>query len=103
MSSMQRRDDSDATSRADEAIARVRETVLEPILDALEPVFDALEPVIEPVANSVLLKLATMGVVLFALGAILNEGVWAAILGVWGGGLILVGLSLYGFIWWRRN
>lgn len=58
---------------------------------------------LETIRDSVLLRLATAGAALVALGAILQEGVWAAILAVWGTGLLIVGLSLYGFIWWRRN
>lgn len=59
--------------------------------------------VLESLRNSVLLKIATMGIVLLALGAILSEGVWAAIFAVWGIGLMLVGFGFYGLIWWRRN
>ncbi|SEW31227.1 hypothetical protein [Natrinema salifodinae] len=53
--------------------------------------------------ESVLLKLAAVGLLQITLGAIINEGIWAAIVAVWGAGLVLVGLGLYGFIWWRRN
>lgn len=117
MGSTQQPDDPDTST--------VRETVLEPIRGFLEPIVDALEPVfvlLEPIRNSILLQIATVGVVLFALGPILdgttlgpvlNEGgaggdgelmaIWAATVTVWGVGLILVGLGLYGFIWWRRR
>ncbi len=65
------------------------------------------ETVIDPISDSVLLKLATAGMLLFVSGWFLdvgfNEGVWAAMFGAWGVGLMLVGLSCYGFIWWRRH
>ncbi|SER40326.1 hypothetical protein [Natrinema salaciae] len=103
MGSTQRTDDPDTMSRVRNTISRARETGVEPVLDVLEPVFDALEPVYGPILDSVLLKLATAGTALIALGAILNEGVWAAIIAVWGAGLLLAGLVLYGLVWWRRN
>ncbi|ELY92197.1 hypothetical protein [Natrialba taiwanensis] len=53
--------------------------------------------------NSILLKLALLGGLLIALGALINEGVWAAVITVWGAGLVLAGLGFYGFIWWRRR
>lgn len=59
--------------------------------------------VIDPIYDSILLQLATVGAVLIVLGAIMNVGVWAAIFPVWGAGLVLVGLSCYGFIWWQRQ
>ncbi|WP_247004252.1 hypothetical protein [Halosolutus gelatinilyticus] len=58
---------------------------------------------LEPLYESLLLKIAVVGVFLIAVGAILSEGVWAAIVAVWGIGLLLTGLGFYGFIWWRRN
>ena len=88
MGSTQRTTDTETTSQ-------FRETILEPIIDSL------------------LLKIAAAGAVIVALGVILDgvtfggegelTGIWAAIFAVWGFGLILVGLSLYGFIWWRRH
>lgn len=96
MGSTQRSGDSDEMSRVQEVGSTIRETVFEPI-------FGVLEPVLRPVIDSVLLKLAAMGVVLFVLGAILNEGVWAAILATWGSGLMLVGFGFYGLIWVRRR
>lgn len=63
--------------------------------------------VIDAISGSVLLKIAMAGVLLFVSGWLLdvgiNEGVLAAIFAVWGVGLMLVGLSGYGFIWWRRQ
>ncbi|UPM44294.1 hypothetical protein [Halocatena salina] len=65
-----------------------------------------LQTVINSIDDSVLLKVAIAGVLLFVSGWLLdvgaNEGVWAAIFGAWGSGLVLVGLSCYGVIWWRR-
>lgn len=59
--------------------------------------------VIDPIRGSILLQLATAGVLLIVLGAIMNNGVWAAIFPIWGAGLGIVGLSCYGFIWWQRQ
>ncbi|NUB93596.1 hypothetical protein HT576_21680 [Haloterrigena sp. SYSU A121-1] len=71
------------------------------------------ETVFDSIFDSVLLRLAAAGVVFVALGAVLNGvtlggegelmGLWAAIFAVWGSGLILVGLGLYSFVWWRRR
>lgn len=71
------------------------------------------DSVLEPLFNSVLLRLAAAGAVFVALGAVMNGitmggegelmGLWSAIFAVWGSGLILVGLGLYGFVWWRRR
>ncbi|WP_222912953.1 hypothetical protein [Natrinema sp. SYSU A 869] len=71
------------------------------------------ETVLDPIIDSLLLKIAAAGAVIVALGTILNGasiggegelmGIWSAIFAVWGSGLILVGLGLYSFIWWRRR
>ncbi|ADB63241.1 hypothetical protein Htur_4430 (plasmid) [Haloterrigena turkmenica DSM 5511] len=71
------------------------------------------DSILEPLFDSLLLKIAAAGAALVALGAILNGvtlggegelmGLWAAIFAVWGSGLILVGLGLYSFVWWRRR
>ncbi|AHG01658.1 hypothetical protein HALLA_04460 (plasmid) [Halostagnicola larsenii XH-48] len=96
MGSTQRSSDPDEMSRVQEVGSTIRETVV-------EPVYNVLEPVLEPLAGSVLLKLAAMGMLLFALGALRSVGVWAAILAVWGFGLMLVGFGCYGLIWLQRN
>lgn len=69
--------------------------------------------VLDPLIDSLLLKIAAAGIVFVALGVILNGitfggegelmGIWSAIFAVWGAGLILVGMGFYGFIWWRRR
>ncbi|MFP8953503.1 hypothetical protein ACLI4Z_11085 [Natrialbaceae archaeon A-arb3/5] len=96
MGSTQQTDDPDGTPRVREAVTQARETVLDPVLDAFDPV-------LRPIIDSLLLKIATMGVFLVVLGAVLNEGVWAAILAVWGFGLVLFGMVFYGLIWWKRR
>ncbi|RRJ30095.1 hypothetical protein [Halocatena pleomorpha] len=62
--------------------------------------------VINHLPDSVLLNVATGGVLLFVTGWLLdvgfNEGVWAAIFAAWGIGLMLAGVGSYGAIWWRR-
>ena len=63
------------------------------------PVWDA----VETVRNSVLLMLALAGVVMFLAGAILQYGVVAAMLGIWGAGLFLVGATGYTLLWYSRQ
>lgn len=96
MGSTQRSSDPDSMSRVQEVGSTIRETIF-------EPVFSVFEPVLRPIIDSVLLKLAAMGVVLFILGAIFNQGVWAAILATWGIGLMLVGFGCFGLILLRRR
>lgn len=60
----------------------------------------ALDTVRRSPANLILL----IGVVLFVTGAlVLRVGVWAAILGVWGLALVLLGTSIRTAIWWIRR
>lgn len=96
MGSTQRSNDPDTMSRVRKVGSQIRETVV-------DPVYNVLEPILEPLFDSVLLRMAAMGIVLFTLGAIRSVGVWAAILAVWGAGLMLVGFGLYGLLWWKRD
>lgn len=59
--------------------------------------------VVGTVRNSVLLMMALAGALLVLFGYVINVGVWAAIYAVWGTGLMLVGLSGYAIIWWKRR
>lgn len=58
---------------------------------------------IQTVRSSVLLLLAVIGAVEVVLGYIINTGAWAAILAVWGTGLIVIGLVGHTFVWWKRQ
>lgn len=52
--------------------------------------------------GSALLSLAAAGVLFVLLGYVIQEGVWAAMLGVWGAGMIGIGLLGYALLWARR-
>lgn len=59
--------------------------------------------IVNTVRSSALLILALIGLVEVIVGYVMHTGVWAAILAVWGSGLILVGLVGYAFVWWKRQ
>lgn len=64
------------------------------------PVVAAFDALRSSPANLVV----TLGLVLFVTGAlVLRIGVWAAILGIWGIALILLGVSIHAAIWWIRR
>lgn len=63
--------------------------VPDPVLDG----FDALR-------SSASLLVLTLGSILFLTGFALQAGVWAAMLAVWGGALVLLGATVYVFIRW---
>ncbi|WP_247004419.1 hypothetical protein [Halosolutus gelatinilyticus] len=53
---------------------------------------------LEPIRSSFPLKLAAAGILFVVVGFVLNSGVWAGILPIWGFALVLVGLGSYSFI-----
>lgn len=55
------------------------------------------------VKNSVTLCLATLGIILFVAGFLINTGIWAAMYAVWGAALFFAGVIGYTFIWWQRR
>lgn len=55
---------------------------------------------LERFKNSFSLKLAAAGVALIVIGYILQTGVMAAVLAVWGGALVVFGVAMYAFIQW---
>lgn len=64
------------------------------------PVVAAFDALRSSPANLVV----TLGLVLFVTGAlVLRIGVWAAILGIWGIALILLGVSIHAAVWWIRR
>ena len=100
MSSLRESGTADEPAASDDLLDPVREAV-EPVRRVvLEPLW---EHVLDPIRRSASLGLATLGLVFFVLGAAVNEGVWAAVLAIWGGGLLLIGLSIYGLIWLKRR
>lgn len=66
---------------------------------AKNPVWRSLEKI----RQSLLLSLATIGVFFVLLGYVIQTGVWAALLAVWGSGLFIAGVGGYSFVWWRRS
>lgn len=59
--------------------------------------------ILDTIRNSALLVLAVIGLLEVLIGYVMHTGVWAALLAVWGSGLILVGVVGYVFIWWQRQ
>ncbi|QLC34733.1 hypothetical protein EFA46_010715 (plasmid) [Halarchaeum sp. CBA1220] len=59
--------------------------------------------VLRTVRHSVLLLLAVVGLVEILLGYAINTGPWAAIVAVWGAGLVVVGVVGHTFVWWKRQ
>lgn len=55
------------------------------------------------IRQSVLLSFITVGLCLFVAGALLREGILAAYLAMWGGGLVLGGTAGYLFLWYNRR
>lgn len=55
------------------------------------------------ISNSVTLLIATVGIVLITIGYILNDGVWPAMLAIWGSAMLIGGVSAYLLIWWKRQ
>ncbi|MCU4742566.1 hypothetical protein OB955_21580 [Halobacteria archaeon AArc-m2/3/4] len=55
---------------------------------------------VERFKNSFSLKLAAAGLALIVIGFILQTGVMAAVLAVWGGALVVIGIGMYAFIQW---
>lgn len=62
-----------------------------------------LQSVLQTIRGSVLLMLAVAGVLTILLGYVIQTGVWAAILAVWGSALVIVGVVGYTLIWWDRR
>jgi len=50
-------------------------------------------------ADSVMLKMAILGLVFISAGPILQDGVWAAILPIWGAALFTIGIVVYTLVW----
>ncbi|RDI69856.1 hypothetical protein [Halopelagius longus] len=59
--------------------------------------------VVGTIRNSVTLTIAVMGLLFFLGGYLINTGIWAAMLAVWGTALFLFGVTTYGIIWWQRR
>lgn len=55
------------------------------------------------IRNSVMLVIALSGIVVFLLGFLINTGIWAAMLAVWGTALFLFGVTGYTVVWWQRR
>jgi len=49
------------------------------------------------------LKLVVVGIVLVAAGALSGNSIWAGLLPLWGGGLILLGTVLFVVVWRIRS
>ncbi len=58
---------------------------------------------VRTVLSSVTLTLAAAGILLIAIGFVMQTGVLAGLLPIWGAGLAVVGLTAYGLIWWSRK
>lgn len=58
---------------------------------------------VRTVLSSVTLTLAAAGILLIAIGFVMQTGVLAGLLPIWGTGLAVVGLTAYGLIWWSRK
>lgn len=62
-----------------------------------------LRSVLQTIRSSVLLILAVAGVLTILVGYVIQTGVWAAILAVWGTALVALGIVGYTIIWWDRR
>lgn len=62
-----------------------------------------LERGYDAIAGSPARFLRALGVALFLVAVVLQDGTWAAILGVWGVALVVIGLSLSVAAWWTRR
>ncbi|MEY7848384.1 hypothetical protein AB7C87_04180 [Natrarchaeobius sp. A-rgal3] len=67
------------------------------------PPVEKLSRAVRTVLSSVTLTTASAGAILIFVGFLLQEGVLAALLPIWGAGLMIVGLSAYLLIWWSRQ
>ncbi|MDJ1433633.1 hypothetical protein [Halostagnicola sp. A-GB9-2] len=66
-------------------------------------VIGSLSEGVRTVLNSVTLTLAMVGVLLILIGFIMQTGVLAGLLPIWGAGLAFVGFTAYGLIWRSRK
>lgn len=62
-----------------------------------------LRGILQKIGSSVLLMIAVAGVLTVLTGYVIQTGVWAAILAVWGTALVIVGVVGYTAIWWDRR
>lgn len=52
----------------------------------------------DPLRNSVSLQIAAVGVLVVIVAYVINTGVWAAMLAVWGGAIVLIGFASFLFV-----
>lgn len=65
-----------------------------------------LPSALEAIRMSLLLKLVVIGISMIITAYLLGGdtiGVWAALLPIWGGALMLIGGGLYAALWWTRQ
>lgn len=65
-----------------------------------------LQSALETVRTSFLLQLAVVGLGMIVAAYLLGGdviGVWAALLPIWGGSLVVIGGGLYAILWWIRR
>lgn len=60
---------------------------------------DTSRSALDTIQNSVALKIAVAGGVVAAIGFALQQGVYPAIMVIWGGALLALGLFTYAVIW----
>jgi len=88
---------------------------------SVESTESRLDAVAELFSRSISLKVAAAGVVLYALAFAIDVllaipyrveaqssqfdlwGLWAAIMGIWGATLFLIGTVTFAVIWWKRQ
>ncbi len=58
---------------------------------------------VELIQGSRSIQVALIGVVVTTVAYIVNTGAWAAIIGVWGIGLVLIGVIAHLAIWYSRR
>lgn len=56
--------------------------------------------IFDSVRHSSSFLLVVFGAVLILIGYLLQDGVWAAIVPIWGAVFVLMGLVGYAYVWW---
>ena len=89
-------DSSETANTARENVKRMSvDTDEESRLDGAGTADSGASDVLDPILNSYALQAAVAGLLVIAVAYVINTGVWAAILAIWGTGFVLAGVAIH--------